>query len=275
MGDDAPEWGEDVPEDADEEEEDGDWQDDPELAALAADFGLPMDLPVPEPDLYADIADGKPGAIEAFLDTGQDPNKPTGEEYHTALFATLDAPGRRAAHIQILIDAGADPTAVHVYGDNAISWAMGYHHPDTVTAESECELIGLLASHGVDVNHEIPGQWVTLHRAIIQGTAKQAGAFLAAGPDITANVFSQFHPEKLAGATPVMLAAPKPDILQLLLDYGADASTPDDHGRLPVDFVRKEAHAARARATEDDPWTIAHAEALESSLEILDRHITS
>ena len=238
-------------------------------------------IPFPEedddgsvPDLYADIAKGVPGAVIAFLETEADPNLPSGASQHTALLAALDAPGRNVEDVALLIAAGADPGEIHAEGDDALSWAMGYHHPGTVSAESEAEVIGLLARNGGDPNHVVNDFWVTLHRAIIQAGAPQVAALLEAGADVTAPAFEQFHPEKLAHATPVMLAAPKPDVVRVLLDHGADPRTPDALGRAPLDFVREEAAAARVRAEGGDPWTVAHAEALGASQQLLERYLT-
>lgn len=264
-------------------DEDGDEVDDLEFDAVIDLHQMPdetdladLNFDAPEPDgtdIYADIAEGKPGALAAFLKSGLDPNLTSGASRHTALLAALDAPGRRVEHIWALVDAGADATAIHDEGDNALSWAMGYHHPDTVTRESEIQLMAYLVSSGADPNHVANGFWIVLHRAIVQGGANQVAAILAAGADVAPHVFADFHPEKLAHATPVMLAAPKPEVLRSLLDHGANAEEHDSLGRAPINFVENESIAARARSRDDDPWTIAHAEALETSLQILRDHL--
>ena len=257
-----------VTDDIDEEYEEEEEMDASTLAEFLAGMGL--EEPDPDevlPDLYADIAAGTPGAIDAFVQSGEDPNLPRGEDQHTALLAALDAPGRNVEEIGKLLGAGANANVIHAYGDNALSWAAGYHHPDTVTAKSETALMVRLAAEGVDPNHVTEaGNWTVLHRAIIQGDAARVAAMLAAGADPTSPVLAEFMPEKLAHFTCAMLAAPKPDALQVLIDHGVDPKAPDGLGRTPADVIGAEAEAARARASEDDPWTIAHAEALETSL---------
>lgn len=248
-----------------------------DLSDFAASLGLDPEAAFhatePEEDAYADIAEGATGAIEALIDSGVDLNEPSGPSRHTPLLAALDAPGRSAAGIGKLIAAGADPRVVHEQGDNAISWAMGYHHLDTVTPAGEAALIELLVSHGADVNHWIGGMMNALQRAILQGGAPQVAALLAMGADASIDMAEDFVPEKLASATLVMVAAAKPDVLQVLLDHGADARRADALGRTPLDFVAAEAAAARARVDADDGWTIDHAEALEISLGLLERHL--
>ncbi|MEL7106470.1 MAG: hypothetical protein AAGM21_11150 [Pseudomonadota bacterium] len=246
-----------------------------DLADFAADLGVEFEPGglIDPPDLFADLAAGLPGALDMLIDTDADLNTPSGPARHTALLAALDAPGRTAQTLERLIAAGADPKVIHAEGDNTISWAMGYHHPETVNEKSEADLIACLVAHGANVNHSVAGQITALQRGILQAGAPQVAALLAVGADQTVDMASDFHPEILASVTTVMLAAAKPDVLRLLLDYGADAARPDATGRIPLDFVKQQAEAARDRVDLDDDWTVDHAEALEISLGILERHL--
>ncbi len=242
--------------------------DDPEMQELIAGIGLAA--APEEPDLYADIAAGVPGAIGTCIASGEDFNKPRGEARYTALLAALDAPGRSAEKIERLIVAGADVRFIHEDGDNVLSWAAGYHHPETVTPEGEATLMSLLARHGANPHHapdDFP--WTPLHRAIVQGDLARVTGMLAAGGDPAKNIPEDFAQTKLAGFNCLMLAAPKPDVVRLLLRNGVDPAAPDAHGRQALKVIDHEASLARNRAEEDDPWTVAHAEALETSREIL------
>lgn len=245
-----------------------------DLSDFAASIGIEIEgFGAEEEDPYAHIAEGVPGAIKAFIASGADPNAPAGPSRHTPLLAALDAPRRWPGEIAKLIAAGADATVIHAEGDNAISWAMGYRHPETVAPEGERGIIDLLVAHGADVNHTVPGQMTALQRAIIQGGPVHVKALLDHGADPTVDMFENFQPAKLARATLIMQAAAKPEILRVLLDHGVDAARRDALGRAPLDFVREEAEAARARVDIDDEWTVDHAEALEISLGILERHL--
>lgn len=226
------------------------------------------------PDRYADIAAGLSGAVDAFLATGQDPNLPTGPDQHTAFLAALDAPGRNVDDLQKLIAAGADPLATHVYGDTALSWAMGYHHPDTITTESETAVIQLLVAHGLYINHSVPDFGTPFGRALIYGQAQLVSAMLVAGADAHQNLPMDHPLDLLAGATPVIVAAPKPEVLKLLLDHGVDPRLADDQGRYPVEMVEGQAAAAQDRADPADPWTMAHAAALQESLALINTRLS-
>lgn len=223
-------------------------------------------------DRYGDIALGKSGAIAAFIATGLDPNTPTGDSLHTAFLAALDAPHRNLGDLQALCDAGADPCLIHAWGDNSLSWAMGYPHLDTVTAQSEMAIISFLCKRGVDVNHGIADFGSVFRRALINGGVDQVAALLANGADPTGNLPDDFPSDFLAGATPIMAAAPKPDVIALLLSHGIDPHTPDSKGRDPIAFIAAHARAARERVSASDPWTGAFADALETTLALLPGH---
>lgn len=250
--------------------DDGGFDQDEAMAEMFIEMGV--DVP-DRPDLFEDIANGVDGAIDAAIASGVDLNEACGPSMHTAILAALDAPGRRVEHIQKLVAAGADPLLPHATGDNTLSWAMGYHHPGTVTPASEQALFTYLTTLGIDIENRIEGMWTTLHRAILQSTAVQVEVLLKAGADPSALLAPEYEPEFLAEATSLMLAAPKPAVVRLLLAHGANARQTDGQGRRVLDFVTEEAAAARDRATEDDPWTIAHADALDETLAILQAHL--
>ena len=253
--------------------DDGGWDEDAARLAALEQFGFdPYEAAQQmeaQEDRYEDIAAGKPGAIATFLATGHDPNLPTGPSLHTALLAALDAPRRNVGDLITLCDAGADPLFLHAWGDNALSWAMGYRHLDTVTAASEMEIVTFLCSSGVDINHITPDFGSIFRRALIEGDENQIGALLKNAADPTHNLPLTFSAEFLAGATPIMAAAPKPQVVSMLLDHGLDPRTPDENGRDAVDFIAGHAKAARERADPADPWTVTFADALERTVGLL------
>lgn len=225
------------------------------------------------PDRYAEIAAGEPGAVAAFIATGQDPNVPTGESQHTAFLAALDAPRRNADDLRALIAAGADPLITHVLGDTALAWAVAYHHFDTVTAESEKAIFALLVEVGLDVHQEASDFGSPIRGAIVRATTDQVAALLDLGADPSEDLPLEFSMPFLAGASPIIAAAPKPDMVKLLLEHGVDPTKTDAAGQIPVAFIQEQAEGARARADDNDPWTIPHAEDLETSLGLLQDHI--
>ncbi len=243
-----------------------------DLAALAKEMGIDIsEFDPPLPDQFSDIAEGAPGAIENAIAAGIDLNLSCGDGRHTALLAALDAPGRRVEHLRKLVEAGADPLFIHAEGDSALSWAQGYNHPETVTKDSEIAVMTYLAEQGCDPNFRGAEFWTPLHRSIVQGDLNRVAAMLATKPDLEIDMFETFSPEFLRGVTPLMLAAPKPDVVELLLEAGADAVRPDSKGRNQCDWLASQLDDAHARADDADPWTVEFPQKLAKSLELM-RH---
>lgn len=220
-----------------------------------------------ETDPFADLAEGKPGAVDALLASGIALETLGGPEERPALFAAVEAPGRNAATIQRLLDAGADAGEVLDDGSSILSWALMYDHYDSVTPDSEKALFDLLITHGAEPNGHSDDFGTNLIAAIIMGGVPQVAALLQAGADIAVKAPDDFQLQDLSGATPLMLAAPKPDLVRLLLAHGASPTERDEDGRTPREVIHDAVIAARARVKDD--WSRAHAEALEHSLALI------
>lgn len=218
-------------------------------------------------DLYADLASGAPGAVDALLASGIDLHNLSGDEDRPALFAAVEAPGRTAETVQRLLDAGADAGHVLDDGSSVLSWALMYDHYDTVTPDSEKTLFDLLIAQGAEANGHSDDFGTNLIAAIILGGVPQVAALLQAGADLAVTAPDDFQLPDLAGATPLMLAAPKPDVVRLLLDHGANPTERDAGGRTPREVIHDAALQARARVKDD--WSLAHADALDQSLALI------
>ena len=218
-------------------------------------------------DLYADLAAGLPGALQALLASRIDVQSLSGDENRPALFAALEAPGRTPEMVQALLDAGADAGDILDDGNSVLSWALMYDHYDTVTPDSEKALFDLLIANGAEANGHSDDFGTDLIAAIILGGVPQVAALLQAGAELAVTAPDDFQLPDLAGATPLMLAAPKPDLVRLLLAHGASPTERDADGRTPREVIHDAALQARARVKDD--WSRAHAEALEHSLALI------
>ena len=241
-------------------------------ADAAQDDDPDLDIYFAGMDPFADLSAGKPGALDALLSAAPDLNSPSGPDERPALFAAVEAPGRSATTLQRLIAAGARPDATLPDGNALIAWALMYDHYDTVTPDSEQALFDLMIAQGVPVNGPSGDFGHNLIAAIIMGGAPQVAALLRGGADPTVMAPDDFQLTNLAGATALMLAAPKPDVLTLLLDHGADPAQRDENGRSPREFISDAATMARSRA--NDAWGQAHATALEHSLALIRAALT-
>jgi ankyrin repeat protein len=218
-------------------------------------------------DPYADLAQGKPGAVRALLASGLDLQTLAGPEERPALFAAVEAPGRNAETLQHLLDAGADAGDILDDGSSILSWALMYDHYETVTPDSEKALFDLLIANGAEANGHSEDFGTNLIAAIVMGGLPQVAALLQAGADMAVVAPDDFQLSDLAGATPLMLAAPKPDVVRLLLAHGASPTERDANGRTPREVIHDAATLARDRIKDD--WSRAHADALDQSLALI------
>jgi len=221
------------------------------------------------PDRYGDIRGGKPGAVDAFLQTGQDPNIEMAFDGRTALFAALDAPGRNARDIEKLIAAGADVSAL--LSDGGVFYWMGhYEHPDTVDAESELALAKLLSAHGADIHHMSTTTGTALECAIPTGRSDLVRALLDVGADANQLTSENIDHEFLIGANMLTLAAPRPELVRLLLDYGADPNRPDANEMRATDFIQAQIEDLQGEHVLDD-WTKGLVAELRESLSVIEK----
>lgn len=221
-------------------------------------------------DPYADLAAGKPGAVDALLAAGADLNAPLGPDPRPALFAALEAPNRSPETVERLIRAGADPTAIiEEDGTTAMVWALMAKDMAGFDSAREGRLFDLLLRHGADPDEGCGDFGSVLNRAIVLGLPAHVSALLEAGAGISTVAPYDFAVYDLAHAPALVLAAPKPAVVSLLLEAGADPLSLGTFDQTPLDFVTAAAADARARQTADDPWTQAHAAALAQSASLL------
>lgn len=222
------------------------------------------------PDPYADLAAGKPGAVEALLAAGADLNAHLGPDPRPALFAALEAPNRNPDIVEQLIQAGADPLAmIDEDGSTAMVWALMAKDMAAFDPASEGRLFDLFLRHGADPDEGCGDFGAVLNRAIVLGLPAHVMALLGAGAGTSTVAPYDFAVYDLAHAPALVLAAPKPAVVTLLLEAGADPLSLGTFDQTPLDFVTAAAADARARQSPDDPWTVAHAAALTQSAILL------
>lgn len=226
--------------------------------------------PLSDQDPWEELAAGAPGALDAVLASGADLNAHLGPDPRPALFAALEAPGRRAETIERLIAAGADPLALtEESGDSAMVWALISPHVKGLDPASEGRLFDLLLQHGADPDEGCGEFGCILNRAIIMGLPVHVTALLRAGADSDTPTPYDFAIHDLAYAPSLVLAAPKPEVLALLLEAGANPLATGSFGHTAVDFVTAAAADAREMQTPEDPWTQTHAANLTRSAALL------
>jgi ankyrin repeat protein len=168
-----------------------------------------------------------PEVVFLLLQHGADPNAREKGDNVTPLH--LAAANKVLESVRLLLDAGAD---VHGHGDlhngDVIGWA---------TAEDNQAVIDVLLEHGA--RHHIFSAMALRDRALVQKVVEE-------NPGALERRRSRFE----NGQTPVHAAFVPPDglgylagqpdyeMLQLLIDLGADVDAPDDKGRTPLGLAR-------------------------------------
>lgn len=119
--------------------------------------------------------------------------------------------GGHAEAVRVLLDAGADPSAVGLSGDNLMTMARDRGHEGVARLLGEARSrLGTGSPDATAADHPI-------HAAAAAGDAARVGALLEAEPAL-------LHRRNRAGATPLHLAvaASAREVVALLLDRGAD-----------------------------------------------------
>lgn len=189
------------------------------------------------------------------------------------LRAALRAENNRLEIVRMFLDAGADAAFATDEGYTALHWISdsGYC-ADNV----QFEIAALLVELGGQIEAENHYGWTPLMGAVMEGDAHEVAALLAVGADPN-RIYGDFSmPYFSRGKLPLMVAATKHDILQLLLDHGAEVQARAANGRTAVECLRDEAAAMAIKlakdvaAGEDEAWDHTYARDLQRGFEIVD-----
>jgi ankyrin repeat protein len=147
---------------------------------------------------------------------------------YTALHSALMSGNRHT--VQVLLDAGADASAVTGDGITCLALAAGARHWD---------LIPMLLNAGADPNQPCRNQITPLYIACLTGNCPTVKLLLDAGADVNARASS--------GATPAIAAAVAEDdaasILHQLIRHGADVNATEDSGYTPLMYAAEHGDA--------------------------------
>lgn len=171
--------------------------------------------------LHAAAKAGQINVVRLLLDYGADPNaREAGDNTYPLHWA---AAGRQLEIVRALLDTGGD---VHGTGDvhelDAIGWATFYHAPNRAPGDDP-EVMSLLLERGA--RHHI-------FSAIAVGDLDLIRTLVEQNPNALDRRMSRFE----QGQTPLHFAISQKryDILELLIELGADLEATDTAGRTPL-----------------------------------------
>jgi ankyrin repeat protein len=131
-----------------------------------------------------------------------------------------------------LLAAGADANGGLLAGDVALCGTPLHAAVDTNDERdvaTQQQMVELLLQHGADVDVRNCNGSTPLMMSVLHGSIELASMLLAAGASVSA-VCSQWHMTALHYATEPC----KIDMLELLLEHGADPTAADVDGELPI-----------------------------------------
>lgn len=112
-----------------------------------------------------------------------------------------------------------------------LSWP--YSSTDSKALLDPSEIVGLLITHGADVNAIDEGAWSALHGAASHGLDHVAKILLQYGADVRVR--------SVLGSTPLHIAAKRgaksTNVAVMLVAHGADLNVRDAEGKTPLEIA--------------------------------------
>ena len=171
-------------------------------------------------DIFEAARQGRLDRVQAIVESDPDAVHARDESRYTALhWAAIRAQWEA---FQLLVESGADPSAVGGDGGTPLHWAA--HH-------DRADMVRLLVDRGADVM--LPNQWgrTPLHTAARRGCARVAELLLANGADPNAQTNEGWT------ALNVAYRSGHSDMVDLLIARGASETIADEDGNLPRDVA--------------------------------------
>jgi ankyrin repeat protein len=181
-------------------------------------------------ELWEAIEDADEAAVRRILGEHPELLEATDDWGFTPLMHAVMCASRSVPLIKAILEAGADINRQTAEGYSALHCAIDVNGEANLNS---AEVIGLLVSAGADLKARQHYGWTPLLRAVVEGTATEVQALLAAGADPNESMPLDTLPAFNAGRTTLMAAVTSPEadvVVEALLRAGADPNRRDRKG---------------------------------------------
>ncbi|XP_067108399.1 ankyrin repeat and SOCS box protein 9-like [Osmerus mordax] len=189
--------------------------------------------------LHVACLQGNTACAKMLIDNGANLNSPTVEQT-TALSEACDL--GHVACVTLLLQHGAVPQG-SCLSDSPIHRAA---------AKGHLECIETLAHHGADVNHNVDQSVSPLYTASTNQHLSTVRRLLQLGASVNSSE---------NGESPLHAAArsSSPELVSVLLDHGADCSSRNAQGKLPVDLAPPNSLVEKLLSQRGESTSLPHA----------------
>jgi len=177
--------------------------------------------------LWEAIEDADVAAVRRILGEHPELLEATNDWGFTPLMHAVSCISRSVLVIAAIIEAGANVNRQTQEGYTALHCAIDVNGEANFNT---AEVIGVLVSAGADPKARQHYGWTPLLRAVVEGTAAEVKALLAAGADPNETMPFDTLPAFNAGRTTLMAAATNSEaevVMEALLQAGADPQRRD------------------------------------------------
>ncbi len=181
-------------------------------------------------ELWGAIEDADAAAVRCMLEEHPELLETADDWGFTPLMHAVSCISRSMPVITAILEAGANVNRKTQEGYTALHCAIDVNGEANLNT---AEVIGVLVAAGADLNARQHYGWTPLLRAVVEGTAAEVKALLAAGADPDETMPFDTLPAFNAGRTTLMAAVTSPEaevVIEALLQAGADPQRRDANG---------------------------------------------
>ena len=167
-----------------------------------------------------------------------DINVRLGEYEQTPLYGAMSSFDLSPEIIKLLLDQGADPSQ-GLAGNSSVLHGMAFATYCEWPQDDVNALVARCVGAGASLEQRTDDLgWTPLHTAVSESNEKVSRAFLENGADPNVLMGKTEPPTFNNGGTALQMVQSRPELVELLLSFGADPLKPNAYGQTSIDAVR-------------------------------------